>query len=362
MANLRIDGAVASDLSSAIKPFAVAPIATDGITDQKETKWTNERFEEYFGYYKTIPELRAVIDAKATWTGGKGFEADEETTILLDSIRGWGKDTFNTNLENGARTKEIGGDFFAEVIRDEDEILINLKPLDPSVIDIIVDDKGMVLRYEQNAKIKGSAVKKFKPEEIFHLPRNRVADEIHGVSMIEALVNIVLMKNEAMTDNQRLLHRNIDPLWIFHLDTDDTSEIASFKAKNDKARARGENMYIPKDVVVPELVSVAGNATMNPLAWITYLDNAFYEAAGVPKIILGGSGEFTEASAKIAYLAFQQNIEEEQLFIEEAILNQLNLVVKLSFPASLENELLSDEKKDGDQSINPSETTAGQGQ
>jgi hypothetical protein len=88
----------------------------------------------------------------------------------------------------------------------------------------------------------------------------------------------------------------------------------------------------------------------------------FYEVAQVPKIILGGSGEFTEASAKIAYLAFQQTIEEEQLFIEEQIFNQLGLTIDLEFPASLENELLSDNKKDGAQNIDASETTAGEGQ
>jgi hypothetical protein len=84
--------------------------------------------------------------------------------------------------------------------------------------------------------------------------------------------------------------------------------------------------------------------------------------AGVPKIIVGGSGEITEASAKISYLAFQQGVEEEQLFLEEQILSQLNLVIDLEFPASLENELLSDNKKDGAQNIDPSETTAGEGQ
>jgi len=84
---------------------------------------------------------------------------------------------------------------------------------------------------------------------------------------------------------------------------------------------------------------------------------------GVPQIILGGSGEFTEASAKIAYLAFQQNIEEEQLFIEEQVGLQLGMKIELEFPASLENELLSDNKKDGDMTESkPSETTAGSGQ
>ncbi|GAH14435.1 unnamed protein product, partial [marine sediment metagenome] len=43
----------------------------------------------------------------------------------------------------------------------------------------------------------------------------------------------------------------------------------------------------------------------------------------------------------------QQNIEAKQLFWEEQILNQLNLVIELEFPADLMNSVLSDRKKDG---------------
>ena len=35
------------------------------------------------------PEITTVIDAKATWTVGKGFKADEETMLLLDTIKGF---------------------------------------------------------------------------------------------------------------------------------------------------------------------------------------------------------------------------------------------------------------------------------
>jgi len=361
MGLMDIDSSIASDLTNAMTNYSVDSMTTEGAAEQPETYWDNTHWTQYFGYYKQIPELRAVIDAKATWTVGKGFKADEITTMILDTIKGWGKDTFNTIIENMIRTYNIGGDSFCEIIRDEEENLINLKPLDPGTMRIIVDRKGIVKRYEQQSKVK-TPPKRFKPEQIFHLARNRVADEIHGVSMIEALETIILMKNQAMDDWKRVLHRNIDPMMIFHLDTDDTTKIAAFKAKVDAARGNGENMYIPKDAVIPEQIALAPNASLNPISWIQMLDDKFYEAAQVPKIIVGGAGGLTEAAVKIAYLAFQQTIEEEQLFVEEEILQQLNLVVELEFPASLENELLSDEKKDGAENIQPNETTAGKGQ
>lgn len=343
--------------------YEVAGQTTDAAADQPETYWTNPNWTQYLGYYKTIPELTAAIDAKATWTVGKGFTADPITELLLMTIKGWGKDTFNTILENCVRTYHIGGDSFCEIITDKDGVLINLKPLDPSVIRIVANRKGRILRYEQLNKVKRK-IKKFQPEDIFHLARNRVADEIHGVSIITAIENIILMRNEAMADWRRVLHRNVDPLMIFHLDTDDASRISAFKAKMDAAKGKGENMYIPKGAVVPEQLSMAPNSSLNPLPWIEQLSQYFWQATGVPDIIVGSSKSLTEAATKIAYLAFQQTIEEEQLFIEEQVLSQLNLVIELTFPASLESEMLSDKPKveergiEKEQAVQPNDVTA----
>jgi len=362
MPQTRISSAEASNLTTAITDITVNTISTDGALEQKETTYTNENWTQQLGYYKKIPELRAVIDAKATWTVGKGFKADEQTTLLLDTIKGIGKDTFNTILENMIRTMLIGGDAFAEIIRDKEDNLINIKTLDSGTMAIVTNSQGLIKRYEQNSKVKGQPPKKFTPDKIFHLMRNRVADEIHGISMIDSLEWIILAKNEVQKINKTLMQRNLKPVMIFHLDTDDPTEIAAFKTKMDKLHADGENLYIPKDVVVPELLSIAPNATLNPLPWLDYLNNQFYLASGVPQIIVGGVGAITEAAVKIAYLAFQQTIEEDQLFIEEQTLSQLNLYIELEFPASLENELLSDNNKDGAVNIDASETTAGQGQ
>lgn len=325
--------------------YDVSTEETDSADLMTDTRWENENWSQYLGYYKTIPELTAAIDAKATWTVGKGYTADEITTLILDRIKGWGKDTFNTILENLIRTCHIGGDAFAEIITNEKGFLINLKPLDPSRMVIVANNKGVIKRYEQLSKIKGGESQKFQPEEIFHLARNRVADEIHGVSLIKALEWIILARNRAMEDWDRVLHRNVDPMMVHHLDTDDQTQINSYKATVDAAKGRGENLYIPKGAVEIEYAQVAPNATLNPLPWIEALNQYFFQATGVPDIVVGGTGAITEASAKIAYLAFQQTIEEEQLFIEEQVLAQLNLVINLEFPASLENEALSDKPK-----------------
>lgn len=332
--------------TSVILDYSVASKTTDAATSD-ETRWTNTKANQFLGYYKTIPELKIAIDTKATWTIGKGFKSNPLTTMSLSIIKGCGVDTFNTILENLVRMYHIYGDAFAEIVRDDSGRLINLKPLDPSTITIIADSRGIIKKYEQ--QVKGRDKKFFATDEILHLARNRIADEIHGTSIIESVEWIILARNEAMSDYKRLLHRNIYPVRVWQLDTDNDNKITAFKAKVAQSKGEGEDIFIPKGSVEMELAAVAENATMNPMAWIDKLEQLFYKEVGVPQIIVGGSQELTQTAAQIAYLAFEQVIEEEQLYIEEQILQQINLEIDLQFPASLQNNMLSDERKDGSQ-------------
>lgn len=345
MVDTNIGASIASDLANAITNYSIVPISTDAAGDQDEYTWQMTDWEKNLGYYLSIPELQTAVDAKAVWTIGAGFTADEPTEMLLSAIKGNGKDSFNSILMNMIRVYTIAGDAFAEIIRDNDGVLINLKPLDPSSIVIVQNRQGRIKGYEQVTKTN-KVYKRFKPEQIFHLSRKRFADSIHGISVIPSVQFIIDARNEAMSDWKRVLHRNVDPLWIFHLDTDDTAQIAAFKGKMDAARASGENMYIPKGAVVPELVTTATNSTLNPLAWINQLNDYFFQAVNVPQIIIGNAKEFTDASGKIVYLSFEQAVKGEQLYVEEQILGQLNILIMLTFPASLQGELLDDRDED----------------
>ena len=365
--NMNLASAASGNMSTAVDDVKIALVDTDAA-DQDETIWINDKWSTYLGIYKAVPEVKTAIDMRAIWTLGKGFTADARASVILNNITGWGRDTFNGILKNMIVARRIGGDSFAEIIRDEDTgILINLKPLDPGSMRIVVDKKGIIKRYEQVLKTrkKESDAIKFKPEEIFHLVNKRVADEIHGVSDIEALQNIVLANNESFDDMRKLMHRHVKPIMGFKLDTDNTTKINAFAAKMDAVVNKGENIYIPKDTVEFELISVPANATLNPLPWREHLKNYFFQVVGIPQIILGSSGEFTESTAKIAYLAFQQSVEDEQLDIEEQVWNQLFFKIELTFPASLQNEMLSDTAKDGQTQqtgFQQSDTTMGMGE
>lgn len=359
MAKTDIGTAEKSALSTELKPYEVMTALPQGAEDQDETTYYQTNFSKYFGYYKKIPEVHIVVNTIATWTVGHGFTAPiPEITMELAKLRGWGKDTFNTIIENMIRTYLIGGDAFAEIIRDEDDSIINLKPLDPSSIVIVANKKGMIKRYEQTSKTGGKTIK-FQPEEIFHLCRNRVADEIHGTSFIEVLQDVILKRNEAMTDYADVLHRNIGIVNVFEVDTDDQTKIREFKALADKAISGRENIYIPKGNVSFQRISTPGFASMNPQPWIELLNTYFFQESGVAQIVLGSAKDFTDASAKIAFMAFEQRISEEQLFLEDQLLSQLGFIVKFNLPVSVQRDVLSQQMRQPSMEAKPSEITIG---
>ena len=361
MGELRISSATSSDLTNTLEDFSVASETTDAGDGSIEFRYQNTDWPEQLGFYKAIPELKIAVDTKANWVVGNGFEADDQTTMLLDTIKGHGKDSFNTILENMERICQFGEDAYCEIIRDGEGILANLKPLDTGSIVIVTNKQGRVQRYEQITKNKKSPNKSFKPDEIFVLSHNRVADEVHGTSIIPALKFVILARNEAMSDFKTVLHRFVAPQFKYELDTDDPTEIANFKTTQDAARKDGENLYIPKGAVEAEVISVAANATLNPLNWINQLNDYFFQAVGVPQIIIGNAKEFTDASGKIVYLAFEQRIKGRQLYVEEQVLGQLNLAIKLTFPASLQTDAVSDttsevEEEPQEQAAQPNDT------
>lgn len=371
MPDTDIGSAEASDLTNAITDYSVDAQSTDAAGDQKEYTYQSTSWTQNLGYYKTIPELKVAIDTKATWIIGAGIEADEITTIQLMAITGNGKDTFTGILKNQIKVSMIDGDSYAEIIRDKFDTIINLKPLAPDSVVTVQNSQGRMKRYEQVNKKRFLKIfkrgnKKFQPEEIFHLSRERIADEIHGISAIDSVEWIIKARNEAMTDWKKVLHWNVYPRWQFELDTDDTTEVAAFKAKQDAANAAGENMYIPKGAVVATQVVTVSSQALNPMVWIDRLNDYFYQAVNVPQIIIGNAKEFTDASGKIVYLAYEQSVKAGQLYIEEQVLAQLGFEINLTFPASLQTDAVSDtptetqtiEEEPIEESAQPNDTTA----
>jgi hypothetical protein len=242
------------------------------------------------------------------------------------------------------------GDSFAHIIKDNQGRITNLKPL--NALTIVTNSEGILIRYDQDVKVeeenKFKTINSCNVDEIYHLSYERTADEIHGIPFPEALETLILSRNEAIADMRVLYHRNIKPIQFFEVETSDQTTLNSIENTINEAYKKSENVVIPAGVVKEiKKTSTAQYSTLDSLPYIKFLVRQFVTACGMPEIIMGWGEETTEASASIIYLAFQQEIEDMQLYNQEQILNQLGITINLEFPASLEQKLQENESKRG---------------
>jgi len=321
---------------------------TDGITGGETSYICN--FAEWHGLYMDVPLFAESMDTLASWSVGRGLKADEATKKKLSKITGWGKDTFNTIIENLTKVFLLGGDSYAEIVRDKAGRLTNVKPLNPGGIKSVINEYGILDRYEQINPTTKQKLQDFKPKNIFHLPWNRLADEIHGKPYAERAKPIIKQIKQLQEDLGIRFHRIVKPLRLYEANTDDPTELAELEAKLAKGYLKADTIIIPKGSVAP----VEEGKNLSAIDAITYANDlirAFVTSSGVPEVILGWSVGTTEASAKIVYLAFQQRIERIQKFLEEQIKIQLGIEVDFEFPASLEPALT--ESRSGGNVTNP---------
>lgn len=337
-------------LDREIDDYSVDQQQLDSPNSLGEVYWDFPEATTNIGYYKSIPELKKAVDALAMWTIGKGYNTNGDFKAELRQISGWGEDSFQSILKNMLIMKKIIGDSFAEIVRDDAGNIINLKPISPESMRVVVGKNGIIKRYEQH---KNNNTVKFQPKEIFHLCNDRIGDEIHGVSVIDACKWVIDARNEAMSDYRKVLHRNVIPVRIIEIDTDDTAKRNAFMVEYKDAIQKGEVLVIPKGTVEFKEDQIQ---IQDPITWIQYLENFFYQAVGIPKIILGGSEQFTEASSKVGYLTFEQVYMSEQSELEDDIRAQLGIEITFNRPVSLKDDMMQSEAANtGQVGIQPKE-------
>jgi hypothetical protein len=243
----------------------------------------------------------------------------------------------------------ICGDSFGHIIKDKQGRMTNLKPLNSGKMAIVANADGIIIAYDMKTKVTGENLR-FDVEEIYHLSYEREADEIHGIPFPEALEELIISRNEAIGDLRILYHRTVKPILFYEAETDDTTKLNSLEAILNKAFKNSESVILPKGVIGEIKRSSSPQFStndINSLSYIKFLVRLFITSVGMPEVVMGWGEQTTEASANIIYLAFQQEIEDMQLYNQEAADIQLNITFNLEFPASIETMLQRDKQKDG---------------
>jgi hypothetical protein len=329
--------------------FSVDAKQTDGISASGETFWYFTDWTKWYGYYNEIAELKKAIQTSATWVLGQGYEVNNaRDKVILDHMAGAGEDSFLSIMWNMLVVKKINGDSFSEIIRDPNtKMLLNLKPLSPDRIKVVFNQKGVIIRYEYLGTRDGNENQKFKPNEILHFMNDRVADNTHGDSVISALKWLIDARQEAMQDWRRISHRST--IRVLVVDEDNPTKLNYLKTSYKDAIAKGELMILPgkpgekvfQDLNLPPVEAF--------LAWIRYLENAFYKAVGVPKTIAGDAEGIPESGGKMAMLTHEPLYVREVTELENDLWNQLGLKVTFKRQPSLQEGTQEQEGKNNNQ-------------
>lgn len=350
MADLDTAATTTTSLKTGVKDFKVVGTHLDEPDYTKEIWYDFPEADTYLNYYKKIPELKAVVDTLALWSMGKGVTTSARNQSLISNWSGWGEDTFMNIFWNLQVQKKVFGDAFAEIIRNDKGIIINLKPLYVGNMRVVANKQGIIIRYEH--RVGQQPPRRFEPKDIFHVCNERIANEIHGTSMIEALQDIIDARNEALSDERKIRHREL-ALGVLKVDSDDATKITEITNKYKDAVKNGEVLVLPKDVA--ELEDNA-NAPRDRIQWLQYLDSFFYTISRVPKAIVNAEG-FSEASSKTGFMTFEPVYTKEQVEMEEDIWNQLAIRLKFNRPPSLHGvETENEQKNTGQIGIQPNET------
>lgn len=357
MANLDI---AQTSTPSTVDDYTVDSQTTDGVTEQEFNYYDNPDFNKWNGIYSKIAKIKMSINAYATWVLGLGWTTlDSRTEANLNRIKGWGEDTFLSLMWNMLVIKKVNGDSYAEIMRNDKGTLINIKVLDPSSVRIVVGKDGVIERYEQTSKTK-KPNREIKVKNMLHFCNDRVADNIHGTSVIEAVEWNIEAQEEARRTHRKMIKRN-GVVRVIEIDTQDTAKRKAFKDEWKDAIDKGDVLILPKGVA--EAKDWHGSLdTQGVIMWLNYLDNEFYQMIGIPKIIIGGSGEI-EGDSKISYLTFEQIYLREVNELIADLWNQLAVRIEFNKPASLKQELASNEAANTSQvGFQPNDTTAGVGE
>lgn len=333
MADLDIGKATTTDFSGTVADVTISPKTPDAQGAQDEIVWDFPDASKHLGYYQSIPELQSALRVLAQRVCGLGWTADNHTTNTLNFISGWGEDSIDSIFQMMLIEKKVFGDAFAEAVYEEKQV-INLKKLYTGDMRIVLNSQGLIEEYEQRSNTPGGKNKKFKPEQILHLCNNRIANEIHGTSVITALKKIIDAKNQALEDEITIRHRD-KALGIVYYDTDNAGKITFANSQIEKAVNKGEMLGLPKDTA--EIKEFPNKSPADRIAWLQYLDNLFYQVVGTPKVLVTSEG-YTEAGGKAGLLAFEPTEIAEKRELEQDLLSQLGLEVHFSRAPSLLGE------------------------
>jgi hypothetical protein len=246
----------------------------------------------------------------------------------LDHVTGDGKDSFEQMMWNHEVTKVVVGDAFIEVKKNKKGVILNMIPISPERIRLVFGKNGLLKRYDTWDGGKWTPIKK---ENMLHSRNKRIGDSMHGQSQIEPAKWIIDARNEALADERTIKHRD-KALGIAYYETNQVGKISFANEQIEKAVKNGEMLGLPKDTV--KIEPYPSRSSEDRTAWISYLENFFYQVFGIPRSMVTSDGT-SEVGGISGHLIFERIYVKEQLDNEQDLFFQHQIDITWNRPPSL---------------------------
>lgn len=353
MAELNISSATTTNLKGTVPNFIVESKRLDALENrQDEHYWYFENAPKFYGYYLTIPEIFNAANAMATWAFGAGWQVlSPDLRVQLEHVKGMGNQSFQKLIWQHEVVKLVCGDSFLEFKREKSKI-INIIAISPERVRVVFNKLGMIERYDAWDGQKWRPIEK---KNMLHSSNKRIADQWHGTSQIEAAQFIIDARNEALSDERIIKHRD-KALGIAYYETDKAGKIAYANSQIEKAVKNGEMVGLPKGTV--EIKEWPSKSSEDRTGWIQYLENFFYQIFGVPRSIATSDGT-SEVGGKMGNVNFEPTYAMERYDMEDDLWVQQNIEVIFEKQASLGGLVQTDMAKNtGQTNIQPNNVAA----
>ena len=342
-----------TDFSANVEDFIVTSKALDIASPVSgEYYWYFDKATTNFGYYLEIPEIFSAANSLATWAFGRGWiTPDLRMQSQLEHVKGSGIDHFDKIVFNHEIVKLIVGDAFAEV-KKSNGLIVNIIPISPERVRIVFGKSGLIKRYDAWNNQKWVPI---KVENMLHSRNKPIGDSVHGQSQVEPAKFIIDARNEALADERVIKHRD-KALGIVYYKTNNAGKITYTNSQMEKAVNKGEMLGLPEDTA--KIDPYPSRSSEDRTAWISYLENFFYQVFGVPRSIATSDGT-SEVGGKMGHVIFEPVYVKEQKDFEADLLLQHSIKVLFNRPPSLGGLAAETEQKNtGQTSIQPNDVEA----
>lgn len=350
MANFDLSKATTTDFTNQVPDFIVESMALDvANADGSETFVYYDKAAENYGYYFNHPQVASSINSIPIWAFGQGWTSEDPLMrVILPKIDGNGKENFDAIIQNHSRVEIGHGDAFAQIIRNDQETLVNMINISPERVKTVY----VGLRIKRYEIYNGSKWVKKKVREIFHTFNKKMGDSTSGTGQIQTNKKVNDAMIEAFEDERVIKHRD-KALGIVYYKTNNTGKIEYVNTQIEKAVKNGEMVGMPEETA--KIEPYPSKSSEDRQNWLQYVENLGYQTGNTPRSIVTSDGT-SEVGGINGHLIFEPIYGERQLAMENALLQQVSIKIKFTRPPSLAPKTQENaEKNTGQTSIQPAE-------